>query len=106
MKVDELLGVVTLDFFYEIFWLDPRINIPTLWDAINASNPDIITYGFEVKQMIDNVAFPLDFWLADVQMVDAKEVSVLENSVNVRPNGLVSWDRHIVATIQQPSFSM
>jgi len=81
MTLNELDGTVTLDFFFKRFWMDPRLNIPTLWAALNASNPAVMGEGAELVDMVRNEDNPLNLWLPDLIFYNSKEITILEETI-------------------------
>lgn len=41
-NVDDVEATVTIDLYYRIYWTDPRINLP---DLFNYTNPECTTEG-------------------------------------------------------------
>ena len=108
MDVSELEGTVTMDFYFRLYWTDERLNFPSYWESVyyNTSNPWMVTEGVDITRLVRWEGNPLLMWLPDIHFVDGKSVSVLEETINIRPGGLVFWSRHTVADIQQPGFGM
>lgn len=104
MQVSELAGTITMEFFFKEFWMDPRINIPTLWPALNASNPAILENGAELNLMVRNQDTPLNLWLPDLIFYNSNEIIVMEETIRLRPGGQIFWSRRLVVTLQQPQF--
>ena len=64
MSVSELDSTVTLDFYWRLYWMDERLNIPSLWEAVNktSAGSGLIQVGAEVKELIRNDDRPLNIW--------------------------------------------
>ena len=41
-SIDELEGSATLDFYFRLFWIDHRLNVPEMWAALN---PEVAAQG-------------------------------------------------------------
>ena len=41
-SINELEGSATLDFYFRLFWIDPRFRLPEMWAAVN---PDVAAQG-------------------------------------------------------------
>jgi hypothetical protein len=81
MEVSELEGTITMDFFFKLFWMDSRLNIPSLWPALNESNPHIMKDGAELVLMVRNEDNPLNLWLPDLIFYNSKELLVTEETI-------------------------
>jgi hypothetical protein len=103
MSLSELEGTATFDFFWRIYWLDQRMNMPAFWTAINETRPELTTAGIDITGMVYNQE-PLNVWLPDLFLTTAKEVNVLDETIRIRPGGVMFWSRHMVATLQENSF--
>ena len=94
-----------LDFFFRLYWIDERLNIPSLWEALADTNVDWLAGdGTELKAMIRDDNNPLNIWLPDIHFADGQTVDFQEETITLRPNGVMFWSRHTVATLQQPGF--
>lgn len=63
ISLNELESSVTLDFYWRLYWIDQRLNIPSLWDAVNNSDVSaLIQDGAEIKDLIRNDDNPLNIW--------------------------------------------
>jgi hypothetical protein len=105
MAIDELAGTVTMDFYFRLYWQDQRWNFPSFWEAIETTTAAfMISDGAEISGYIRNENNMLEMWMPDIHFVDGKEQEVLEETIKIRPNGVMFWSRHMVVTIQQPGF--
>lgn len=105
MSVAEIDMTVTIDFFFRLYWVDQRFNMPEFWETMARDRPQIISDGVELVQMINDWSNPLQLWRPDVYITNAKQVDTLAETVRLRPGGIVFWSRHTVATLQQSRFS-
>ena len=105
MGVSELEGSVTLDFLFRLYWLDERLSIPSLWNALSKTTAiDLLADGADISGLIRDCSNQLNVWLPDIHFVDAREVNYLAETIKIRPNGVMYWSRHTVLTVQQPAF--
>ena len=104
MSVSEIESTVTMDFFFRIYWVDQRLNVPALWDALTEVKPTILTDGIHLEQLIRDDAQPLRIWLPDIYFNNGKELHTMAETIRVRPGGMFFWSRHVVATLQQSLF--
>lgn len=105
MSINELAGTVQLDFYFRLYWIDERLNIPSLWNAISTTSAKyLLADGAEIKGYIRDPGRPLLLWLPDIHFVDSQSVVYLEETIKIRPNGVMYWSRHAVITLQQPNF--
>ena len=85
LSISELEGTATLDFFWRLYWIDPRLKMPSLWDALNDTKPVLLNTGIELKNMVRSNTLQLNLWLPDLFLVAAKEVDFLDESIRLRP---------------------
>ena len=107
ISISELESTVTLDFYWRLYWQDPRLNVPSMWEAINQTSArPLINDGAELREMVRNDDNPLNIWLPDVMFPDGKEVEFPPEgeTITISPNGVMFWSRHTVATLMQPAF--
>ena len=106
IKLDELEETATMDIFFRVYWEDQRRHMPSLWEILNITSPDLLTEGVDLTQMIRNQDSPLNIWLPDLYMVNVKESNYLDETIRMQPGGVFFWSRHVVATIAQSQFGM
>jgi len=108
MKLSELDGTVTFDCFFKVFWVDNRINVPDLWEAVVEFNPNILysNRGTDLTQLVRNEDNPLRLWLPDLIFYNSNSVSVIEETIRMMPGGQMFWSRRLVLELQQPQFGM
>lgn len=70
---------------------------------MNVSRPLLLAAGIELSEMVRNEN-PLNIWLPDLFLTTGKDVSVLDETIRLRPGGVMFWSRHVVATIQENGF--
>ena len=105
MEIDEIAGTVTLDFYWRLVWDDKRIVIPDLADYFATYNPYMLSDGVEISPYVRSSNNALNVYLPIAHFVDGVDINVLEETILYKPTGRMFWSRHVVATIQQPSFS-
>jgi hypothetical protein len=98
--VDEIAGLVKLDFIYRVSWIDPRWKIPEMWQYIK---PEIAREGITITDLVRS-SNPLELWLSDNTFYDETESTVLVEAIRFKPEGSMYWTRHFVMTIAQPGF--
>jgi hypothetical protein len=104
MSVAEVDMTATIDFFFRLYWVDQRFNLPQLWEALAADKPAIVADGIELRDMIRDLNSPLKVWLPNIYLTNGKDMQFLAETIRVRPGGMMFWSRHTVATLQQPRF--
>lgn len=104
IKLDELEETATMDLFFRVYWEDPRMHMPGLWDILNITSPDLLEVGIDLTQLIRNQDSPLNVWLPDLYMVNIKDSMWLDETIRMQPGGVFFWSRHVVATIAQSQF--
>ena len=105
MDIDEIAGTVTLDFYWRLVWDDKRIVIPDLADYLASYNPYMLADGVEISPYVRSNNDALNVYLPIAHFVDGVDIQVLEETILYKPTGRMFWSRHVVATLQQPSFS-
>ena len=85
LSISELEGTATIDFFWRIYWVDLRLKMPSLWEALNETKPILLNTGIELKNMVRSNTLQLNLWLPDLFLVAAKEVNYLDESIRLRP---------------------
>lgn len=104
MLVSEIESYAQMDFFFRTYWVDPRINIPELWDVLAEIKPTLLVDGIEIKEFLRDAADPLRVWQPDIYLADSKETKIMVETVRLRPGGVIFWSRKAVATLQQSLF--
>mmetsp|Transcript_14316 Transcript_14316/g.21434 ORF Transcript_14316/g.21434 Transcript_14316/m.21434 type:complete len:495 (+) Transcript_14316:102-1586(+) len=100
--INEIEGTAQVDFYFRLFWSDPRVSLTTLWDQVN---PELSIQGAEISGLIfDNEEFMYKLWTPDIHFVDAQSVDYIGQTLRIYPNGTLQWSRHTILTIVQPYF--
>jgi hypothetical protein len=97
LSVDDLKGTVTLDFYWRILWVDPRLQID-IWSYIH---PTLTNEGIEISNFIRNEGDPLNIWLPDLFFFESTSQEVVDELIKLLPGGLMYWSRHIVGEYSQ-----
>jgi len=105
MSVAEIDMTATIDFFFRLYWVDERFNMPELWDTMARDKPELILDGIELGNLIRDRANPLAIWMPNIYITNAKQIDFMAETIRLRPGGLMFWSRHAVATLQQSRFS-
>jgi hypothetical protein len=50
IKVDEVSSTVSFDFYFRVYWIDPRLRMDAFWTALK--NPMIAANGIDLTQVI------------------------------------------------------
>lgn len=104
IAVSELDGSATLDVFWRLYWADQRIQIPTLWDALAVTKPEILEDGAEIKGMVYSQD-QLNMWLPDIFFTTGMDMNCMDDTIRLFPGGMVFWSRHCVMMLQQSHFN-
>lgn len=98
--IDEIAGLVKLDFIYRVSWIDPRWSIPEMWQYVK---PAMANEGITITDLV-RASNPLQLWLSDNTFYDETESTILVEAIRFKPGGSMYWTRHFVMTIAQPGF--
>jgi hypothetical protein len=101
VSISEIDGSATLDFYWRMLWVDERWDISDLWSNVPVG---LSGEGIELVNMIQNSNSALNIWMPDLFLQDATQMEVLSETVKLRPNGVIYWSRHVVATLAQTTF--
>jgi hypothetical protein len=104
ISIDELSGQVAVDLMLNLRWVDPRLDMPALW---NVSDPWVYYFGVDITQAstVFNVQGiqPL-IWIPDVNFPDATSMTKTQYYIKVYPYGEVRYLLHCVLVLSQPQF--
>ena len=106
MNVDDVGSAFTIDIYLRIYWIDPRININSIFG--NGINPEVNTEGFllpnmyhyyflfryfiikcvgiDITNYIRNPNNALSFWLPDIVFYSITDSSQIVEFVKIFPN--------------------
>jgi hypothetical protein len=98
--IDEIAGIVEMDFIYRVSWIDPRWNIPEMWKYLK---PAMTNEGITITDLVRS-SNPLKLWLSDNTFYDETDATVLVEAIRFKPAGGIYWTRHFVMKIAQPGF--
>eukprot|EP01031_Cornospumella_fuschlensis_P039969 gene39969-48689_t len=108
IRVNEVENSVTFDFYFRLFWQDPRLNMTALWDAVLDMDPSIAINGinlYEVLGVEDIVTGQTpSIWTPDVLFPDSIEQEVNNGFLRILPNCWVQQSQHVIITLAQSSF--
>ena len=104
INIDEIQGTATLDFYWRMIWIDERWRIPDLWTKLPTELSRLKTDGIELINLISNGNNALSIWRPDLFLQDATEMQVQSETIKLRPNGVIYWSRHVIASLAQPHF--
>ena len=102
VKVDEIEGVAEINFYWRVFWYDPRWNMTSMWRALN--DETIEGLGFEIYWMTIDEDNPLRLWLSDLMFEQLVDINIFAHTMKLFPNGKIYWSRLTTVTLKQPGF--
>mmetsp|Transcript_24513 Transcript_24513/g.22271 ORF Transcript_24513/g.22271 Transcript_24513/m.22271 type:complete len:546 (+) Transcript_24513:42-1679(+) len=106
IQVDELDSSVRLDFYFRLYWTDPRLNMSALW---NVMPNQAAVAGVDVSQILGipnvNGGDQPGIWLPDIFFPDAVDQQVTNYLLRLHPNGYMEWSRHFTITLLENSFT-
>lgn len=80
-----------------------RWDIPEMWEG---QKEDLGYQGFAMDQLVFGTDLSrLRLWLPDIRFPDQVDSMLVAQTVKIRPNGLLYWNRHFRMKIVQPQFS-
>jgi len=94
--VDSAHGVISMDFFYKLEWVDNRLYMPDFWAKIGDK---IKLQGIEFTRIANAKN---GIWVPDINFLDAVEYTEVSTEIRLFPDMAVIWSRHISITLQQP----
>lgn len=107
LNIDDIGSSFTMDFYLRMYWVDPRIYLPAIF---NETNPECtkegqaliditihlialtrtqIFTGIDILGYIRNQGTPLNFWLPDVGFYTVSEITLLAEGIKMLPDGLM-----------------
>ena len=63
ISINEIDGVVALDFFLRMSWIDSRWILPGMWEPLE---PQIKQQGLDITPLVSDLNNPLNIWLPDI----------------------------------------
>jgi hypothetical protein len=84
IEVDDITATIVLDLYLRIYWTDPRIYLPQIYQYLN---PKCKLEGIDITAFIFNGATPLNFWLPDIAFYTINDINTLVQMVKLFPNG-------------------
>jgi hypothetical protein len=104
IKIDDIEGELSLDYWFRMFWTDARWQFPEeMWNHIN---PKLGAEGIELTQYVRTDGNPLNLWLPDTYAVEAISSEKQSELIHLFPNGSLWWSRHLVAVLKQGQMSL
>jgi hypothetical protein len=104
VKIDDIEGELSLDYWFQMFWYDPRWKFPTeMWASMS---PETLVEGIELTQYVRTQGTPLNIWLPDTYALEAISVTTQAEQLHLSPDGSVWWSRHIFADMKQGQMSL
>jgi hypothetical protein len=105
IAVNEIDSTVTLDFFFRLYWTDPRLSMPALWQRLPIQ---LRLSGIDISQLVgvqdvQNGTQP-GIWMPDIYFPDTIDQQVDAYLIRLYPGGYVEWSRHYTATFVQATF--
>jgi hypothetical protein len=109
IQIDEIQNTATFDFYFRLYWTDPRLSMPALWDTLNVINPDIASAGVDISQVVGIPDVGLinsqpSIWMPDIFFPEAATQEVNSQLIRLHPYGSLEWSRHFVITLIQSNF--
>ena len=100
--VDDLAATISMDFYWRLKWVDPRLNLPDVWQYMN---PEMALEGLEITNYIRDIRTPLLFWLPDIAFYQSIDIQNIAELIKLYDDGTVYWSRHVVVTFVEPAIS-
>ena len=100
--VDDLKATISMDFYWRLKWVDPRLNMPDIWQYMN---PEMELEGLEITNYIRDIRTPLLYWLPDIAFYQSIDIQVIAELIKLYSDGTVYWSRHVVVTFVEPAIS-
>jgi hypothetical protein len=109
ITVSEVENSVTFDFFFRVNWVDTRLKISDLANALNEINPEIVRAGFDISQIVGvpdiSTQDQPGIWYPDLFFPEASVIDSNSQLLRYRPDtGKLEWSRHIIITLLQSTF--
>ena len=98
--VDDLTTSFSMDFYLRLSWVDPRLNMPYLFDQLN---PAATLEGLDITGYVRNEGNPLNIWIPDVVFHEIVEKNIIAEFFKLYPNGTIFWSRHIAGRFEEPT---
>ena len=102
IELNEMDNSVTLQIYWDLYWVDQRYNMPQFWEDQWMSNRNVVTNGIELSMLIADQDMPLNVWLPDLFFELTREQEVVTSSVTLHPDGGIYWGRDMIVKVGQP----
>ena len=101
VELNEMDSSVTLQIYWNIIWQDPRLNIPSLWDALSLTKPSLLSAGIQISKLIYDQNVPLNVWLPDLFFEYTRDFHLIDEDITLYPGGEIYWSRNAIITVGQ-----
>lgn len=93
ISIDNLSNQVNFDFYYRLYWTDPRLSAPALFEALGSV---VSANGLNIIQYLGD-----SIWLPDNFFTEAVAVSTTDSYLKLYPDGNILWSRHFTLSLLQ-----
>lgn len=91
--IDAVLGTVTIDFYINLIWVDPRIDMPIFWANMSKA---VRSIGIQL-----NSDQSTKIWLPDISFHDVQSIDYIAETIRINSSNVVFWSRQVVANLVQ-----